>query len=204
LLTEKELAELREVWDSIPNIKCQGKCYDACTTLDFTSPIEKKAVRSYRMERRLPYFEFKVLSPPSPEIAKHRAEGHVPDDGCLNCPYLTAQKRCSVYSVRPILCRIYGVSELLRCPFGCEPERVLTVDESSLILRNLWGNARRFNAVDGERHYEEEYSTGTKGVGAAAEAEELMRRAVIFYCSTFEMCCPSNCRCGDCVTCGKT
>ena len=201
MTTGKELGELREVWSLIPNIKCEGKCYGACTTLDFTSPIEKKAVRSYRIERRLPYFEFKVLSPPSPEIAKHQAEGHEPNDGCLTCPYLTAQKRCSVYDVRPILCRIYGVSEILRCPFGCQPERVLTVDESSLIMGKLWGHGRRFNAVGGKRHYEEEYPMSAKDVGTDGE---LMRRAVMFYCSTFEKCCSGNCQCGDCATCGKT
>jgi len=203
LITKKELAELREVWDSIPGLKCQGKCYDTCTTLDFTSPIEKKVVRSYCVQHKLPYFEFKVLSPPSPEITKHQAEGHEPSDGCLKCPYLTVQNRCSIYDVRPILCRLYGVTELQRCPFGCEPERILTVGESSLIMRKPWRNARRYNVVAGKRHYEEEFPTTAKDVGNEMELEKLMRRAVTLYCSTFVKCCSSNCQCKDCVWCGK-
>ena len=37
------------------------------------------------------------------------------------CPLLK-DGACSVYDRRPAICRLWGLTEELRCPFGCEPE----------------------------------------------------------------------------------
>jgi Fe-S-cluster containining protein len=34
-------------------------------------------------------------------------------------------RRCTVYEARPLICRVYGAAEGLRCPHGCTPERVV-------------------------------------------------------------------------------
>lgn len=36
------------------------------------------------------------------------------------CPYLDENNQCSEYENRPIMCRLYGVSENLTCQFGCK------------------------------------------------------------------------------------
>ena len=41
--------------------------------------------------------------------------------------------RCSVYDRRPLICRLYGTSELLRCE-GCKPERYLSEKETEEII----------------------------------------------------------------------
>ncbi len=48
------------------------------------------------------------------------------------CPYLDIEtKRCTVHENRPLICRLYGVSEGLPCPHGCKPNpRYLTRDEA--------------------------------------------------------------------------
>lgn len=50
------------------------------------------------------------------------------------CPVLRAGL-CGNHAHRPLICRLYGVVERLRCPYGCEPERWLT-DEEAADLRD--------------------------------------------------------------------
>lgn len=35
---------------------------------------------------------------------------------------LTDEGRCSVYDVRPMVCRLWGLVPSMRCPYGCKPE----------------------------------------------------------------------------------
>jgi Fe-S-cluster containining protein len=37
------------------------------------------------------------------------------------CNYLNDGGRCSVYEVRPLVCRIFGASDKLPCIWGCKP-----------------------------------------------------------------------------------
>jgi hypothetical protein len=75
------------------------------------------------------------------------------EDGCT-CPYLEGG-RCTVYDVRPLICRLWGMGdfEIMACPWGCEPERRLTNEE----MQALRGRVR---AISG----------GVEGTTASAEA----------------------------------
>lgn len=42
---------------------------------------------------------------------------------------LTADRRCGVYEVRPLICRLWGIIESLPCPYGCVPEGGYLPDE---------------------------------------------------------------------------
>ncbi|MDX6649701.1 MAG: uncharacterized protein QOJ97_1652 [Solirubrobacteraceae bacterium] len=42
-----------------------------------------------------------------------------PDDSV--CPALD-KGLCSVYGVRPMICRLWGIGEQMKCPHGCKPE----------------------------------------------------------------------------------
>lgn len=46
-------------------------------------------------------------------------------------------KRCSIYSVRPAICRLYGVAEGLECPFACKPKKKLSKQEAHAIIREI-------------------------------------------------------------------
>lgn len=49
------------------------------------------------------------------------------------CPALTMLHQCGVYDVRPMICRLYGVVEGMRCTYGCMPTdgRPLLTDEQT-------------------------------------------------------------------------
>jgi Fe-S-cluster containining protein len=55
------------------------------------------------------------------------------DEETMNCVYLK-KERCSIYSVRPLVCRLYGVSNGMQCPHGCQPSRLLTDVEAHLLI----------------------------------------------------------------------
>jgi len=55
------------------------------------------------------------------------------------CPYLTEDKKCEIYPVRPLVCRLFGVMpevEKLRCPF-IEPEKTISYKEYEKIVREI-------------------------------------------------------------------
>lgn len=101
--------ELRELWARVPKvIDCQRKCAASCGPIGCT---EKE--RSLIEER-----SGRVL----------RSEGSRRD-----CSMLKGD-RCTVYSIRPLICRLWGVVESMSCPHGCKPERTLTDQEGLAIM----------------------------------------------------------------------
>jgi Fe-S-cluster containining protein len=58
-------------------------------------------------------------------------EHHVGEEN--NCP-MFKDGRCKAYEIRPTFCRLWGMTEDMRCPYGCEPSRVLTAKEGAGFL----------------------------------------------------------------------
>lgn len=54
--------------------------------------------------------------------------------GHLNCPHLSPIGTCSVYAIRPLICRIWGMVEAMPCEWGCKPSRMLTDDEAHHLI----------------------------------------------------------------------
>lgn len=104
-----------EVYKHLPNINCKGLCYQACSYIG-AMPIEHQ--RMY-------------LSSGKP-LLFHSETGR--------CGYLTSENRCEVYEDRPLMCRAFGTTPVLKCPFGCEPDRWMSDEEA----------ARHFQALGGE------------------------------------------------------
>lgn len=58
--------------------------------------------------------------------------GEYPEDG--TCPMLTADQRCSVYELRPLVCRLWGMSEQMPCAWGCTPSRFVSRQETRELM----------------------------------------------------------------------
>lgn len=58
--------------------------------------------------------------------------------GDLACPYLAREEQaCTVHPLRPLICRLWGVVETMPCPYGCEPERMLTQEQAAALIDEL-------------------------------------------------------------------
>lgn len=57
---------------------------------------------------------------------------------CLTCPLLNQHDgSCMAYEMRPLICRAWGTTPKLKCPWGCQPERWLTDIEISKLMGQL-------------------------------------------------------------------
>jgi hypothetical protein len=55
------------------------------------------------------------------------------------CPYLSIEKKCIIYPVRPFLCRILGVSVDLPCPIGrCTASRLLNHPQGDALYSAIY------------------------------------------------------------------
>ncbi len=56
----------------------------------------------------------------SPLEAKRLQGRQNPAHKALECPWL-GKDGCRVYAMRPLICRLFGTLQDLRCPYGCAP-----------------------------------------------------------------------------------
>lgn len=116
------LAALRELYSKVPKLDCQGFCQASCGPIPFAD-IERVA-----MERELGH--------PLPEVMTN--PGIIAAVEIPTCPLLKDGK-CSVYASRPLICRLWGNvnHELMQCPWGCQPKRLMPDRESRALIKKL-------------------------------------------------------------------
>ena len=107
----EKVRRLEEIYARLPEVSCKGLCHHECTYIALS---ELEAERITDKVKRLPVFG--SLEP---------------------CELLDAEKRCSVYDVRPLICRLYGLEESMACPHGCVPTRMLTEAEGNALLSEV-------------------------------------------------------------------
>ncbi len=105
--TPEVITALEEIYAQLPDIECQGHCWNSCGPIDM-SHAERERIRvttgvqiqEFTAERS---YRWSVLDEP------------------LHCNALDKFHRCTVYEVRPFICRAWGVGRgQLACPHGCE------------------------------------------------------------------------------------
>lgn len=100
---KRKRALLDELYAELPGLKCKKLCTASC------GPVLMGRVEWQRVCRA---------------VGEERL-GLLED---LTCPILESGL-CAAYDVRPMLCRLWGIVESMKCPWGCVPERWLTTDE---------------------------------------------------------------------------
>jgi Fe-S-cluster containining protein len=93
------MGDLDAIYAELPAIECRGRCHDACTSIDMTG-VERRRIAEAG------------VSIPRRTVA----------DRPLPCPALTMWRRCGVYEIRPLICRLWGLTRAMRCSYGCVPD----------------------------------------------------------------------------------
>ena len=91
--------ELDALYAELPELDCLGACWDSCGRITMTSQEHQ---RTEAAGVAIP--EGRLSDPPSV------------------CPALTMLHQCSVYPARPMICRLWGLVESMRCNYGCLPK----------------------------------------------------------------------------------
>lgn len=94
---------LQDLYAELPALECKRLCSESC------GPVFMVRVEWQRICRVL-------------------GEERQGDPGTLVCPILE-EGRCAAYDVRPTICRLWGMVETMKCPWGCIPDRYLTHEE---------------------------------------------------------------------------
>jgi Fe-S-cluster containining protein len=119
--------QLDALYASLPTVECKQCC----------GPILVPKIEAARLEERRGYLEYektfeaaKRTYLPAPEIIQREFIGLKPD-AKMTCVFLSPFGACSVYNIRPLVCRCWGVVDhpLLRCPRGCIPTRWISQKE---------------------------------------------------------------------------
>jgi uncharacterized protein len=101
--------QLDEVYEAIPDAGCRGLCVPGCTSMAMT-PLEQRRIAE-RHGVTLPLATAPLGTPiltPGQVNAEH-------------CAALDRHGLCSVYADRPLVCRLFGATDDLECPYGCTP-----------------------------------------------------------------------------------
>lgn len=104
---------MQELFDELPTIDCYGRCWDSC------GPLQIAGFERDRIKR-----ESDISIP----------HGSFINDGPSLCPALTKSRHCAVYEIRPLICRLWGMTEDMPCTYGCKPSRVLSTQEAHALL----------------------------------------------------------------------
>ena len=120
-------ADLPGVLARIPDIECKGKCHESCGGI-MVSREEQDLIRDWCRKNGVRYHPL----PQNPITLLRQAL----NGSCSACKYLTEDKRCSIHPVRPVICRLFGVTESMPCPFGCKPDRTLAAEEGYMMLND--------------------------------------------------------------------
>jgi hypothetical protein len=110
---------IEQIYSRVPLIVCKGLCHEVCG-----------AIPVYPAE---PIFQISTFTD---LVGPGRYGDRVMfSEETMSCPHLSAEKRCTHYEQRPLICRIWGVVVGMPCEFGCKPERALTDKEAHQLLR---------------------------------------------------------------------
>ena len=103
-----KLAKIDELLSALPTFKCKDGCFDCC------GPV---------VMSRLEYMRCVQASGRDAKDIKRQMQNNL-KQGIYTCPLFDDKtKQCTVYAVRPAICRLFGVvgGELV-CPHGYGPE----------------------------------------------------------------------------------
>jgi Fe-S-cluster containining protein len=109
--------DIEDVYDLIPDMMCTEGCFECCKNFGVPS-------RTEREDQRIK--EFLKKHGMQPGVAR----GHT-------CPYLDENLEgggCTIYPVRPFICRLYGTSLNYPCKMGVMPLRLLQEDEEEEVF----------------------------------------------------------------------
>lgn len=113
--------QVRHVWDAIPATNCQGLCHESCGSIH-ASDIERRVLA----ERGVRIPDFDIMTVFAALVTQP------------TCPALI-DGQCTVYDVRPTICRLWGAVDDMPCPFGCVPDggRLTAAAGHKLLGRSL-------------------------------------------------------------------
>lgn len=121
--------KLDKIYKKLPKLNCKGLCTQSC------SLIKIGKLERARIEKVVGYDAFIKDENFLETVMSMKQE----DWACS----LLKEGKCSIYRIRPLICRLFGLVKKMACPFGCVPSRWLSDEEGRkfLIKAKYYDNA---------------------------------------------------------------
>lgn len=126
--------EARRVESSLPRMNCKGLCQECCGPIGMTQFEWRRIVE--RLGREPVETKEMPLRASSGQTVARDAVITLPPGPNLECPMLK-DGRCSVYDIRPMICRLWGMTRTMQCPHGCTPERWISDREGFELMDKM-------------------------------------------------------------------
>ena len=123
-----------DIYKAIPTSTCPSNCGECCGMV-YPSLAEITNIKTWLKLHHREYTDF------------NQTEG-------LDCPYLKTDKSCSIYPVRPYLCRIMGVSSdwRLDCPkHQCISKAKLNYSQTSYLYKQVYLHGKETQRTEKHR-----------------------------------------------------
>lgn len=147
--TPAQEEQLAALWATLPDIDCRGNCWDSCGPIRMTGPEHALVAR-----------------------AGVDVPDAVHDGNAYLCPALTMLKRCAVYDVRPLICRLWGISDNMPCNYGCRP-----IGRGRLTDRETWAVLAEGFRIAGDTDAADKILACWSTPELAAETDRLLRES---------------------------
>lgn len=117
-LSKKSIfSEVDALYKKLPELDCKGLCQECC------GPILMTRLEWWRIQQRTGMSLEKFQQETSKDYV---------------CAMLDKSKgACKVYDIRPMVCRIWGSTPKVKCPFGCQPKRWVEDEEVAELLTEV-------------------------------------------------------------------
>lgn len=110
--TDEALERLFDIYSRIPTISCKH-CSSCCGPILWFEP-EEICIQAYMKKESIRYVQWS-----NQEFERNN----------MRCPYLS-KNRCIIYPVRPLVCRLQGVTKGLTCQQTLRP----LIDDDEIVL----------------------------------------------------------------------
>lgn len=121
--------EFRALVDSLPSVKCKRLCARHCRSVP-VSPAELLLLT--RLRKQQGKVEIRTLEIPEQFPLRYLFK----QEGDPTCPLLQFDE-CTVYELRPLICRFYGIVDSMKCSHGCVPSRWVSHNEADALYKKM-------------------------------------------------------------------
>lgn len=131
-------ASLADIYSLIPPMACRGRCQAACGPID-AGALERRALSEAGVH--LPNNALRLIA------------GQLREHQPASCPALGMYGQCTVYDIRPGICRLWGAIESMQCAYGCRPERGFLSEGRGMAIMGMLDAFQRGTPISLEQSY---------------------------------------------------